>query len=264
MFQHTISKNLLSSTAHNNFGGLRIFAPITGFKITDFPLWKLACLLGETWLEEDIVNALLELAYLRETMESPGDPSHILLPTSFSNDIEYLFHKDPKLYSANLHLVRRRLRAIPSATVSFVTWRSNHFSGYRYETRSPVNLHHGDSVGRPTNNDILPSLGWLLEHTGHQAPRRILEDGITARQGPQSGSCGIAAVNFVTLGSGTLNTAPWTDASSPAFRSKSIQDLVVYHLTCINHESVSCLVRLSLIFLIDELVSRPTTGSYHA
>ncbi|KAJ7801991.1 hypothetical protein B0H14DRAFT_2385922, partial [Mycena olivaceomarginata] len=67
VFQHTISNNLLSSTALNNFGGLRIFAPITGFKITDFPLWKLACLLGETWLEEDIVNALLELAYLRET-----------------------------------------------------------------------------------------------------------------------------------------------------------------------------------------------------
>ncbi|KAF7344805.1 hypothetical protein MVEN_01641600 [Mycena venus] len=50
VFRHTISNNLLLSTALDNFG--------------DFLLWKLACLLRETWLEEDVVNALLELATL--------------------------------------------------------------------------------------------------------------------------------------------------------------------------------------------------------
>ncbi|KAF7361212.1 hypothetical protein MSAN_01153300 [Mycena sanguinolenta] len=246
VLEHIIAHNLLSSTALDQFRGLRIFAPIVGFEITDFPLWKLACLLGETWLEEDVVNALLELAYLRETMDSMTDPSHILLPTSFSNDISYLFQNDPKFYSANLHLICSRLRTIPSPTISFVVWRGNHFSGYHYKASLPVDLHHGDSMGRPAQDDILPSFQWLLEHTGHQAPRRILENGITARQGPQSGSCGIAAVDYVTLGCAA--TAPWTDEASPAFRNKSLQDLIIYHLTCVVHDSpvtdwlIPCLV----------------------
>ncbi|KAJ7696330.1 hypothetical protein B0H14DRAFT_2243354, partial [Mycena olivaceomarginata] len=82
LFQHIVSSNLLSSASLERFGGSRIYTPIAGFKITDFPLWKLACLLGETWLEEDVVNALLELLYLQETIKSAADPSLIILPTS--------------------------------------------------------------------------------------------------------------------------------------------------------------------------------------
>ncbi|KAF7372284.1 hypothetical protein MVEN_00088100 [Mycena venus] len=209
VFRHTISNNLLSSTALDNFGGLRIFAPIAGFKITDFPLWKLACLLGETWLEEDVVNALLELAYLQETCNQPmilhafssPNPSQMtstICSTRIPNSVAPISIKFVVVFEPF---------PLP---VSFVTWRGDHFSSYRYETRSPLNLHHGDSMGRPANDNIWSTL-------------------VT--------SCGIAAVNFVTLGSSTSNTAPWTDVSSPAFRCKSIPDLVVYHLTCIHHEA---------------------------
>ncbi|KAF8959342.1 hypothetical protein BDZ97DRAFT_1667349, partial [Flammula alnicola] len=38
---------------------------IHGFFVTDFPLYKLGCLLGEKWLEEDVFNALAELSYFR-------------------------------------------------------------------------------------------------------------------------------------------------------------------------------------------------------
>jgi hypothetical protein len=111
-------------------------------------------------------------------MEFTGDPSIIILATSFANDLQYLFEQTPKFYIANLHLLRRRLRALSSATISFVSCRGDHFSGYRYRTDSPMNLHLGDSLGRPAAADILPSFSWLLEHTGHQAPPRVLGDGL--------------------------------------------------------------------------------------
>ncbi|KAJ7672935.1 hypothetical protein B0H17DRAFT_910645, partial [Mycena rosella] len=82
LFQHINSNNLLSPVDLERFGDLCISAPISGFQITQFPLWKLKCLLGETWLEEDVVNSLLELSYLRKTMHSTADPSLIILPTS--------------------------------------------------------------------------------------------------------------------------------------------------------------------------------------
>ncbi|KAJ6502045.1 hypothetical protein C8R45DRAFT_819125 [Mycena sanguinolenta] len=103
LFQHVRSLNLLSPANLEQFSRSHIFAPIAGCKITDFPLWKLACLLGETWLEEDVANALLELLYLQETMKSTNDPSLIILPTSFFNDLQHLFEQSPRLYSTNLH-----------------------------------------------------------------------------------------------------------------------------------------------------------------
>ncbi|KAJ6596406.1 hypothetical protein DFH09DRAFT_905265, partial [Mycena vulgaris] len=81
LYQHIISHNLLSSQDVEQFSGLPIDTPISGFQVTKFPLWTLGCLLGETWLEEDVVNALLELIYLQEAMKSSADPSVIILPT---------------------------------------------------------------------------------------------------------------------------------------------------------------------------------------
>lgn len=38
-------------------------AKTCGFKVSDFPLYKLDCLLLENWLEEDVLNAGLEFSY---------------------------------------------------------------------------------------------------------------------------------------------------------------------------------------------------------
>ncbi|KAJ7653251.1 hypothetical protein DFH06DRAFT_994401, partial [Mycena polygramma] len=82
LLQHIVDSALLSPADLERFRALHIFGSIFGFQSTQFPLWQLACLLGETWLEEDVVNALLELLYLKETMNSTDDPSLIILSTA--------------------------------------------------------------------------------------------------------------------------------------------------------------------------------------
>ncbi|KAJ7097418.1 hypothetical protein C8R44DRAFT_643605, partial [Mycena epipterygia] len=82
LYRHVIANGLLLSSDLERLGDLCIDAPISGFHVTQFQLWKLACFLGEIWLEEDVVNSLLELLYLQETMKTTADPSLIILPTS--------------------------------------------------------------------------------------------------------------------------------------------------------------------------------------
>ncbi|KAJ7784245.1 hypothetical protein B0H16DRAFT_1296065 [Mycena metata] len=240
LVNHIVANNILSPPDLERFHDLPILSPIYGFQSARFPLWKIGCLLGETWLEEDVLNTLLELVYLQETMVCTSDPPLLILPTSFFNDLTYLVEQNPKAYSSNFHLIRRRLRALPSATVSFVTCRNDHYSGYRYQTTSSMDLHLGDSLGHAPAPGILPSIAWVLDRTGHQAPPRVRGDGIVARQGPQSGSCGIAAINFVARGTGgKADGVVWEDNVSPGLRNKSIQDLIVYHLVSTNHKAVS-------------------------
>ncbi|KAJ6512375.1 hypothetical protein DFH09DRAFT_861666, partial [Mycena vulgaris] len=142
------------------------------------------------------------------------------------------FQQTPRSYSSNISLLRRRLRAIPAAAtanISFVTCESDHFSGYRYLPKFS-SLRLGDSMGRPTSSDILPAFNWVIDglsSAGYSAPESVGE-GHMPRQGIQSGSCGIAAVNFIARGE--LSNPPiWEDSSSALFRRKALQEFIVYH-----------------------------------
>lgn len=42
----------------------------------------LGCLLGENWLEEDLVNAMAKMLYFRQSIVN-GDTSFVYLPTLF-------------------------------------------------------------------------------------------------------------------------------------------------------------------------------------
>ncbi|KAG1811319.1 hypothetical protein EV424DRAFT_1327683, partial [Suillus variegatus] len=53
----------ISRTAAMKFLSLSITQHIRGFHITEFPLWKLGCLLDENWVEEDVLNGMAELLY---------------------------------------------------------------------------------------------------------------------------------------------------------------------------------------------------------
>ncbi|KAJ7867176.1 hypothetical protein B0H14DRAFT_2347043, partial [Mycena olivaceomarginata] len=79
---HLASIPLLLPSKLDTFLDLPISLPIFGFHVTDFPLWKLSCLLGEEWLHEDVLNALAELLYFSLAANSPsGAPSTLVLPT---------------------------------------------------------------------------------------------------------------------------------------------------------------------------------------
>ncbi|KAK0243563.1 hypothetical protein EDD85DRAFT_762406, partial [Armillaria nabsnona] len=56
---------LLPDDVYSRFIASRIHKAITGFHVTDFPLWKLADLLEEHWVEEDVMNAAAELVYFQ-------------------------------------------------------------------------------------------------------------------------------------------------------------------------------------------------------
>ncbi|KAJ7436961.1 hypothetical protein B0H11DRAFT_2362533, partial [Mycena galericulata] len=82
LVSHLASIPLVSPAILDHFLGLPIRSPIFGFCVTDFPLWKLSCLLGEEWLHDDVLNALGELLYFSQATRSPsGTPSTLILPT---------------------------------------------------------------------------------------------------------------------------------------------------------------------------------------
>ncbi|KAJ7713760.1 hypothetical protein DFH07DRAFT_711052, partial [Mycena maculata] len=66
------------------FGTEHIHATIHGFQVTQYPLHKLSCLLGENWVEDDVGDSITELAYLRLASFTPGSASSpfLLLPVS--------------------------------------------------------------------------------------------------------------------------------------------------------------------------------------
>ena len=83
-----------------------ICSHILGFHITKFPLWKLGNLLGETWVEEDVMNAIAELTYFTAATFSSGSPNttpaYLYLPTHFFSDASRLYQQDSKTYSSEL------------------------------------------------------------------------------------------------------------------------------------------------------------------
>lgn len=83
------SSTLLPPGVADTLHSVSIKSLIQGFQITEFPLCQLGCLLGETYIEEDVLNALSELLYFLEATRnwSPTiDPSFLFLPTLFLNN----------------------------------------------------------------------------------------------------------------------------------------------------------------------------------
>ncbi|KAF8170017.1 hypothetical protein K438DRAFT_1614353, partial [Mycena galopus ATCC 62051] len=79
---HLMSIPLLPPSNLDAFLDLPICSPIFGFRVTEFPLWNLSCLLREEWLPEDVLNALAELLYFSLAVNSPSEtPSTLVLPT---------------------------------------------------------------------------------------------------------------------------------------------------------------------------------------
>ncbi|KAJ7763798.1 hypothetical protein B0H16DRAFT_1718439 [Mycena metata] len=173
-----------------------IHAKIFGFHVTDFPLWKLGCLLGEELLHEGALNALTELLFFSTAAVSHDvDPTTIILPTSVLRDARYLYAQSPRLLSSNLDDLHTRLRSTRIHRLYALDCISNHYSSYRDNTPSKV-LDHADSLNASDGTQVLPVLQWILSGTGRSIPGAVGSAG-TAQQSAGSGSCGIAALNFI-------------------------------------------------------------------
>ncbi|KAJ7163202.1 hypothetical protein C8R46DRAFT_1281572, partial [Mycena filopes] len=130
-------------------------------------------------------------------------------------------------FSPNLAKLRRRLETTSVHRIYSFNCHSNHYSAYA--TAPYPSLRYGDSMHRKPDSTILSIFQWFLSGTGFTVPTSV-EVGAVAHQGGGSGSCGIAALNFVET---ELNpdVGKWGPLTSPFFRNRALRDLIVYDLT---------------------------------
>lgn len=242
LFDHVVTNLNLSEHYVSLFLAEPIVQPVQGLYVTDFPIWKLGCLLGEEWVEEDVLNGMAELLYFRcAAAPLENEPEFIFLPTSFFNNARHLYTQEPRLYSIELLELRERLCSTAFHTVSFIVWHNNHYASYIYK-KSPQ-LFHNDSLGHPPAPNVLFVFSWLLDSLDLPIPTRI-QSGTISKQTASVGygSCGIAAHNFIEADADD-EIPLWDACSSHAFRDKALRELIIFHLT-----AKTCRVSLACFF----------------
>lgn len=245
---HLASSPALPPATLAHFCAQSIVAPIAGFLVSEFPLWKLGCLLDEDWLEEDIVNSLCELMYFRIAATSSDIyPSCLFLPTYFFSDARRLYNHSSHSFSPNILALRQRLLNTRVSEIAFIICERNHYSGGGY---SPTNildssyLNHGDSLAVQAPGDMLDIFQWFIEDISISVfPLPIsVQEVATPLQGLRSGSCGIAALNFIERQADP--TVPlWSNSQSSIFRHTSLRNLVLYHCLALN-KGVSSVIQV--------------------
>jgi hypothetical protein len=181
-----------------------ILSTIRGLLTNDVPLWRLATLLDERWMDEDVFNALVELMYFTHQARIsllPHDPTMpvcLFLPTSFLSDARRHYQGQQRQYTTEVLDLRQRLLLTTIQSISITSIFDNHYTAYVYRVGSTV-VDHGDSLHQPPADDILDIISWVITSLGHP-PIDSISTGIISQQGGFNGgegSCGIAALNFI-------------------------------------------------------------------
>jgi hypothetical protein len=212
-----------------------ILSTIRGLSTNDVPLWRLATLLNECWMDEDIFNALVEILYFRLQAKIsllPSDatsPSYLFLPTTFLADARRYYHHHPQQYTPEILDLRQRLLLTTVQSISFTSVFNDHYTAYIYLVGS-TSVDHGDSLQQPPADDILGIISWVIAGLGHP-PVEIINVGTISKQGGVNGgegSCGIAAFNFIERYSDN-NIRQWEGSKSYLFRDMALENLIRYH-----------------------------------
>lgn len=195
-------------------------------------------MLAEEWLQDTVLDALAELFYFQMAAKSPGvNPSSLFLPTSFLMTARQLIQQTPRYYTLQLEDIRKRLETTHVKEIGFLDWVENHYSGFFLKNLS--NLRYGDSQHLQPSHDVLPILNWLFSGLDLTISNSV-ERAYVEKQGfgSGSGSCAIAAHNFVTR-SMDPDLPQWNQALSPSLRNSMLQDLCTYHVIATNSVGVS-------------------------
>ena len=153
LVNHLTHSDLLLSSHFNWILMQRLHQPI-GFGGSVFPLYKLACLVGKTWVEGDVVNALGELVYFKYAAtveEASSNPPSVLLPTLFLNEAKYVLDNGLSGYPPTVVALREHLYAFPT-TINLVACSSNHYTCQKYNDGA---LEHKDSLSNPPADNVL-------------------------------------------------------------------------------------------------------------
>ena len=225
-----------------------ILSTIRGLSTNDVPLWRLATLLDERWMDEDIFNALTEILYFKHqattsSPRGPAIPSCLFLPTSFLTDARRYYQSKPQQYTTEILDLRRRLLLSVIRSVSITSVLDNHYTAYIYHVGSAI-VDHGDSLHQPPADDILDIISWVFTGLGHP-PVDTIGSGTISKQGGFNGgdgSCGVAALNFIECNADTA-LRQWQGTDSHLFRDMALQNLIRYHNSAAQTENFSAVVR---------------------
>ncbi|TFK22279.1 hypothetical protein FA15DRAFT_657697 [Coprinopsis marcescibilis] len=228
---------LMSHLLLERLGHTHIHAPIQGFKVTNFPLYKLGYLLWEQCLDEDLVNALCELSYFKShpAITKSSALPHIILPTILSNNSQYLlatgssdmFTKRALPWADSFKAIWDRISACSAAAIHMVSCSESHFSAQTYHPATG-RLEHRDLLGQPPAPYILPTFMAILRGTGLPIPNEVAQV-VVPMQLQAYGSCGIAALNFVETQLDPF-ALHWSDSASTYLWNTYLHNLVVFHL----------------------------------
>ena len=191
--------------------------------MTELSPYKLGCLLGETWLEEDDLMDYWSFVPT-PVFPKPGTelPRAILLPTSFLADAVVAYGSEPRLYTPEIAAVRHRLSSGSGLQVAMGFVTNNHFVAF-VDTRGSPTIIYGDSMHNPPPAYMLPIFQWVF------ADISITQSTIQGL-GIGEGSCGIAAYNFMERAVTTRQgLKTWTGQHSRTFRNVALEDLVRMH-----------------------------------
>lgn len=240
---HIQSDSFNLGPALETFKNSLITSKIQGLCVSDFQLDKLGCLLGESWLEEDVFNSLLEFSYfrkahyIRSSASGTEDPSNtdcisdtILLPTSFLTDACTAYEASPAVYTQEILAIRRRIASTSVKVVAMGRVHENHFTAFIYRRGSSV-IEYGDSMHHSPPHHILPILQWVFLGI-FQPEIKNIKSGVISKQGVGSGegSCGLAALNFIQLAAETpKGLQPWTGSEARLYRDVALEGLLSFH-----------------------------------
>ncbi|KAJ6469919.1 hypothetical protein C8R45DRAFT_790489, partial [Mycena sanguinolenta] len=134
-------------------------------------------------------------------------------------------------FSHNLIALQNRLEGTSVEKIFAFNCHSNHFSAYK--TSGSPELRYGDSMHLQPDANILAIFQWFLSGSGFPSPTSVQPSDVAA-QGSGSGSCGIAALNFVETDV-DVDAGRWSTLTTPFFRNRALRDLITYHITAATH-----------------------------
>lgn len=198
---------------------------INGFMISKFPIWKLGSLLGENYIEEDVMNCLSELLYFSHAASNlHGESRFFFLPTFFAGNASL---HDGLIQGAHLDNLRQCLSAFPSQLdgIGFLTCFNDHYVAFFYNGAS---LLYADTLGGLPPLLVTSAVRQLLDGLELAQISRAMPIEVTS-QNLGSGSCGVAAFRWIQY---QLDPGSelWTNETSSEHRDQLLLDLLRYDM----------------------------------
>ena len=199
-------------------------------------------MLNESYVEEDVFNALLELSYFRKasknlalthelgepnTVQLP--PNYVILPTLFLADAFQAYELLDSPYTNEIISLRKRIVETSVTVVGMGFIADSHYTAYIYHVGSST-VHYGDSLHGVPPSNMLSLLRWIFR--GITEPIMNIKPGTIGlqRSGSGEGSCGIAAHNFIEIMADLREgVQPWRGPDAGIFRDAALEDLLRYN-----------------------------------